>query len=412
MRAMVVCLGLSVLGLACEGSPQGMVPLPRQGLGGSPAPSPACGPGGTGGAAGNPDGGGNSTAGTAGNSEGGGNSVGGAAGRPDAGGNSTGGMGGAPPTCAGATTCPGTTSGRWCVETLTGQPTVNLESVWSDRPDDVWVVGWQNSTTSPGRVAILMRWDGCVWTNVPNPDPTRFDSASGVWGSAADDVWIVGEGLGALHFDGESLQFVPIPVPPNTPVVDFRSVSGTASNDVWASGDQVLHWDGEAWTAVSIPPDDPSQFWADVWAVGPSDVWVTGDQVAAHFDGSSWTVDTLITGQIGATSFLLTIWSSGAETWAAGLGGQIDHFANGQWTSTVPATDTGPGFNDLGGLNGDVHLVGDQGTVDILEEGSFLPVTDAPPQALFYDGVWVSPSQVWMVGTDTASQPRIIPRAR
>ena len=321
-------------------------------------------------------------------------------------------MGGAPATCAAATTCPGTTSGRWCVETLTGQTSINLESVWSDSPDDVWVVGWQNSTTSAGRVAVLMRWDGCVWTNMPSPDPTRFESASGVWGTAADDVWIVGLGLGALHFDGESLQFVPMPVPPNQPVGDLGSVSGTASNDVWATGNQVLHWDGEAWTVVPIPPDSPSQFWSDVWAVSPNDVWVTGDQVAAHFDGSSWTVDTLITGQIGMTSFLLTIWSSGAETWAAGLGGQIYHFANGQWTTTVPATDTGPGYRDLGGLNGDVQLVGEQGTLDVLQEGSFVPVTDAPPQDLFYESVWVSPSQIWTVGTDTTSQPRIIRRAR
>jgi hypothetical protein len=39
--------------------------------------------------------------------------------------------------------------------------------------------------------------------------------------------------------------------------------------------------------------------------------------------------------------------------------------------------DTGPGYRDLGGLNGDVHLVGEQGTLDILQDGSFVPVTDA-----------------------------------
>ena len=401
MRGMVVCLGLSILGLSCGGSHGGAEPLPQQGLGGAPVPSPGCGPGGgpggTGGAAGSPDGGGNS--------------AGGAAGSPDGGGNSVGGMGGAPPTCPGATTCPGTMSGRWCVETLTGQPLAVLEGVWSDSPDDVWVVGWQN-LASGGRVTVMMRWDGCVWTNMPNPDPTRFEFARGVWGTAADDVWIVGDGVGALHFDGESLQFVAMPIPPNNSVVDIPSASGTASDDIWTGGVQVLHWDGEAWTAVPIPPDNPNQYWADVWAVGPSDVWVTGDQVAAHFDGSSWTVDTLITGQVGMTSFLSTIWSSGPEAWAAGLGGQIHHFANGQWTPVVPATDSGPQLSDLGGLNGDVHLVGTQSALEILEEGSFVPVTDAPAQAFFYQSVWVSPSQVWVVGEDATNQPRIIRRAR
>jgi hypothetical protein len=232
-----------------------------------------------------------------------------------------------------------------------------------------------------------------------------------VWGTAADDVWIVGDGVGALHFDGESLEFVPMPIPPNNSIVDLGSASGTASDDIWASGLQILHWDGAAWTAVPIPPDNPNQYWSDVWAVGPNDVWITGDQVAAHFDGSSWTVDTLITGQIGMTSFLYTIWSSGADTWAAGLGGQIHHFANGQWTTTVPATDTGPGLSDLGGLNGDVQLVGSQSAFDVLQGGSFLPVSDAP-QVFFYQSVWVSPTQVWVVGEGTTNEPVIIRRMR
>jgi hypothetical protein len=221
----------------------------------------------------------------------------------------------------------------------------------------------------------------------------------------------VGDGVGALHFDGESLEFVPMPIPPNNSIVDLGSASGTASDDIWASGLQILHWDGAAWTAVPIPPDNPNQYWSDVWAVGPNDVWITGDQVAAHFDGSSWTVDTLITGQIGMTSFLYTIWSSGADTWAAGLGGQIHHFANGQWTTTVPATDTGPGLSDLGGLNGDVQLVGSQSAFDVLQGGSFLPVSDAP-QVFFYQSVWVSPTQVWVVGEGTTNEPVIIRRMR
>jgi hypothetical protein len=321
-----------------------------------------------------------------------------------------GGMGGTP-TCPGATACPGTVSGRWCVETLTGQTSTELESVWSDSPDDVWVVGWQ-SLASGDRSAVMMHWNGCVWTNMSNPDPTDFQFARGVWGPTANDLWIVGDGSGALHYDGQSLRFVPMPIPPNGTVVDISAVSGTASNDIWTGGVQVLHWDGTVWSAVPIATGNPNQYWADVWAVGPHDVWVTGDQVAAHFDGTSWTVDTLITGPMGMTSFLYTIWSSGAEAWAAGPGGQIHHFQGGQWTTAVPATNTGPTLNDLGGLNGDVHLVGNQSAFDILQEGSFVPVTDAPAQAFFNQSVWVSQSQVWVVGADAMNEPLIIRRTR
>jgi hypothetical protein len=324
-----------------------------------------------------------------------------------------GGMAGAPPSCAAATTCPGTTSGRWCVETLAGQTAISLLGVWSDRPDDAWAVGWLTDFSTGDRSAVMMHWDGCAWTNMQNPDPTRFQYARGAWGVGANDVWLVGDGAGALHFDGTSLHFVPMPIPPNWTVVDIPSASGNASNDIWTGGVQVLHWDGEAWNAVPIATENPNQYFADVWSVAPNDVWVTGDQDVAHFDGSSWTVTNLIPGPLGATTDLYAIWSSGPEAWAAGPGSRLYHYQSGAWSVAIPATDTGPTLNDLGGLDGaDVHLVGTQGYLDTLSEGSFVPVTDAPPQGGIYTSVWVSPSQVWVVGSNLANEPIIIRRSR
>ena len=380
MRWVVIWVVASVSGLVACSSQSG-VETQKQGEN-THVPPPSCGPGGQGGSAGHGAGG-------------------------------AGGMGGAPSSCAAATTCPGTTSGRWCVETLSGQSLTELWSAWSDRPDDVWVVGWKTDVTSGERSAVMMHWDGCAWTNVPNPDPIDFQYARGVWGVASNDVWIVGDGSGALHFDGESLHFVPMPVSPPQTVVDIASASGNASNDIWTGGFQVLHWDGEVWTAVPIDTGNPNQYWADVWSVAPNDVWVTGDQAVAHYDGSSWTVTNLISGPIGQSSFLYTIWSSGPEAWTAGPGGRILHFQNGQWTQAVAPIDSGPMLYDLGGLNGaDVHLVGTQGFLDTLNEGTFVPVTDAPPSGEFYQGVWVSPSQVWVVGANQANEPMIIRRAR
>jgi hypothetical protein len=371
---MVVGLVVLAFGLVDCASSQDVETQKKQGQDDSHVPPPACGPGGQGGG--------------------------------------MGGTGGAP-ACPAATTCPGTTSGRWCVETMSGQSAISLEGVWSDSPDDVWAVGWQTDRFTGNRTAVMMHWDGCTWTDVPNPDPVNFLYARGAWGVAPNDVWIVGDGSGALHFDGRALHFVPMPIPPNGSVVDIPSASGNASNDIWTGGVQVLHWDGEAWSAVPIDTGNPNQYFADVWSVAPNDVWVAGDQVVAHFDGSSWTVTQLISGPIGLTSFLYTIWSSGAEAWAAGPGGRILHFQGGQWTQTVAPTDSGPLLDDLGGLGGaDVHLVGTQGVLDVLTEDTFVPVTDAPPQGSSYSSVWVSPSQVWVVGANGANEPLLIRRAR
>ena len=312
----------------------------------------------------------------------------------------------------GMMTCPGTTSGRWCVETFSGPAPIEPWSVWSDRPDNAWVVGWRTLANGE-RDAVLMHWNGCAWTNVPNPDPARFQYARGVWGVAPNDLWIVGVGVAVLHFDGQALTPVAVPVPEIETVVDIGAASGTASNDVWTSGRQVLHWDGAAWTAATIDTGDPNQYFADVWAVAPNDVWVTGTRVAAHFNGSSWTVDQVVTGPMGLTAFLFTIWSSGPEAWAAGPGGRIHHFQNGQWTLAVAPDDAGPLLYDLGGLNGEVHLVGTQNTLRILEnDTTFVQVADAPPQGTFYQGVWVSPSQVWAVASTSAGEAVVIRRAR
>src|SRR5262245_23303357 len=41
-----------------------------------------------------------------------------------------------------ASFCPRGLRGRWCVEHPFGDQDLVLQSVWSDRPDDAWVVGF------------------------------------------------------------------------------------------------------------------------------------------------------------------------------------------------------------------------------------------------------------------------------
>lgn len=311
----------------------------------------------------------------------------------------------------GAAACPGTTSGTWCVETLSGQTSIELQSVWSDRPDDVWIVGWHRLANGD-REAAMMRWNGHSWSTVANPDPANFQFSTGVWGSSAHDVWVVGVGAGALHFDGRSMSFVPMPIAAPQTVVDIRQASGTASNDVWTGGHQVLHWDGTAWTAAAIDTGDPNQYFAGVWAVAPNDVWATGDQVVAHFDGASWTVTQVVTGPIGLASFLYTIWADSNQAWAAGPGGRIHHFQNGTWTLVSSPTDSGPLLYSLAGRGDDVYLAGTQSFLDVLQGDTFVPVPDAPASGSIYQGVWVSPSQVWVVGMNQSDEPIVLRRQR
>lgn len=69
-------------------------------------------------------------------------------------------------------------------------------------------------------------------------------------GTADDDVWAVGAGGTALHFDGSSWTRIPIATS-----ADLRGVAARSPNDVWAVGftsgggsaPNVFHWDGVEW---------------------------------------------------------------------------------------------------------------------------------------------------------------------
>ncbi len=76
-----------------------------------------------------------------------------------------------------------------------------IYGVWGTSLSDLWVVGG-----FAGRDGFIWRYDGATWTDVPLPDDvSRPDGEAPamfkVWGTAADDVWVVGDD-NVLHYDG------------------------------------------------------------------------------------------------------------------------------------------------------------------------------------------------------------------
>lgn len=75
--------------------------------------------------------------------------------------------------------------------------------------DDAWAVG--GDPTAVRRPHVLLRWDGASWQvfeALPPGIPER-SAFFKVWGSAPDDVWVVGTLGVALHYDGWSWTLVP-----------------------------------------------------------------------------------------------------------------------------------------------------------------------------------------------------------
>ncbi len=160
---------------------------------------------------------------------------------------------------------------------LTSGLTPVLYSVWGASPSDVWAVGTGGSA---------LHYDGHTVSPVTiGEDVTLYD----VWGTAPDQIWAVGEAGTALRWSGAAW----VPFPAGT-VSTLRAVFATAPDDVWIGGAfaTLLRFDGRLATPVSVPGLHPNATINDIHGTGPSDIWIIGTHIGgafvSHFDGSSW----------------------------------------------------------------------------------------------------------------------------
>ena len=172
-----------------------------------------------------------------------------------------------------------------------GEPGGSISGLWGSAADDVWAVGWTFDATpifdlGSGR-ALVLHWNGLAWDRIPSTWPWAT-SLSGVWGSRSDDVWAVGAGSDIVHWDGHAWS-----APPGTPHVALDCIWGSGPDDVWAfgydeSGLGALHWDGQGWTkrelldASVLGVSGPLGSASLAWGSGRDDIWVvTSFQVAS-----------------------------------------------------------------------------------------------------------------------------------
>ncbi len=209
--------------------------------------------------------------------------------------------------------------------------------VWAASPDDIWVVvngypffvfyydgsGWHRQFES-GNIAVsiwgattsdifivgfegnIWHYDGSAWALMSD---TGYERAlQDAWGSAGDDVYIVGanivsgDGGAVLHYDGagwavDSTYFEH----------DLFGVSGTSSSDVVAVGRNgaIYRFDGTVW---NLEPSGTTSFLRRVWAGAPDNYWAVGvDGTIVHYDGVSWQ-----TVGLGLETMLWSVWGTDA----------------------------------------------------------------------------------------------------
>ncbi len=189
-----------------------------------------------------------------------------------------------------------------------------------------------------------------------------------VWGTADDDVFAAGGGLGngtptsLLHYDGKVWHDL------GAGGTDtFWWVSGTSDHDVWAVGTsgRIAHWDG---TTLTAHASGTAATLYGVWAASATDVWIVGgtpgggtmqpNDVLLHYDGTSFTPSPLPM-SLGRTFF--KVWgTSSSNLYVVGEYGTIWHRTGTTWAleANQPPLATGNLTTVAGCSATDVYAVG------------------------------------------------------
>lgn len=158
-----------------------------------------------------------------------------------------------------------------------------------------------------------------AWSKVVPASLIINEDLLGIWGSGANDVWIVGVTNGQpgvfpssraiLHYDGSTWSRT-------EPSAALVGLWGSGSTDVWAVGDlgQVRHYDGNTWSEQQVG----TGWLTSIWGVSSDRVWMV-NQVGEVYEktATGWRLLHQISG--GDQVSLEGVWaSSPTDIWAVG----------------------------------------------------------------------------------------------
>jgi len=202
--------------------------------------------------------------------------------------------------------------------------------VWGSSATDVFAVGY----------GAILHYDGAAWVrmNIAAADEdwsgTTFTS---VWGSSGADVYVSSD-RGIIRYNGNDWSLMPgVGGGYEWP----SGIWGSAANDIFIAGNGynkgmgkgfgiIWHFDGTGWVSKYF-----DYVFSSVWGSAGTDVYAVGPGgTILHYDGIDWAcLDS------GTASALYGIWgSSEAGVFAAGENGTILRYqGNATTTTTVPS---------------------------------------------------------------------------
>jgi hypothetical protein len=225
-------------------------------------------------------------------------------------------------------------------------------------------------------------YEGCSQLGLQTLGPTGVDA---IWGSSSQDVYAAGPGL--QHWDGATWSPVTLPsTPASVAGASWGSIWGSGPNDVLAvakaySGDvgtPVLYWDGVTWSLISIDPKAlPSLI--GVWGTGPNDEYVFGGAVEAspviyRWDGSRWS--RMPWGADQPIDYVAMMGGSGPNDLYACLnGGTCWHWKGAGWQKVAIADEP---IQSIWAAAADDVYAGGERAIYHWDGTSWAPVPDVP----------------------------------
>lgn len=234
--------------------------------------------------------------------------------------------------------------------------------------DDVWFVGYQN--TSTGQTPRALRWTRSGWRN--QPMPTGAGGFLSLRVLSGNDAWLAStlscpsdspatQQCSSLlwHWNGTTWQQYQLPI-------GISSVSGSSRTNVWVSGykgdggklnELKMHfyayqWTGSAWHAVGMPHLVSVGCLPELDTTSPRNVWMTtcAEQgkksgLLLHWTGHRWQKFWNVSGEEPLIDGKLGVWLDPLMRWTPeGIGFAASPAQNltvtWNWITTVPGTTT------------------------------------------------------------------------
>ena len=256
--------------------------------------------------------------------------------------------------------------------------------------------------------SVLSHWDGSTWSNVaPFPSDGNALIFAAVWAASPSDAWAIENNTGVIY-RWNGMQWAKASIP----VTQVNTVWGTASDDVWMVGPSsgvpgsdeapIFHFDGVTWTKMSS--GTKNSFYA-ISGSSKTRAWAVGDfGTILQWNGQKWAAD-----QSNTTTALYAVWASGDnDVWAVGIGG-VDHGDGSAWTFTkdpllLPSSGGGP-TGVFGRGPNDVYTVGDdsggQGAIHHYDGSAWSTVLAGAPASIRLSVIWGAlTGEMWVVGGD------------